>query len=142
LVPDRNFSVLDAVLLRPLPFPQQDRIVELRELNESGRGMPFAEPNFVDLKTRSRSFEALAQYSAWPAAVAGGSEPVRTSVASASKEFFRVLGVKPVLGRLFGEDEMQARQVLWSATDSGNVCWAGARISKAPRCASGIGASK
>jgi predicted permease len=105
------FSVLDAVLLRPLPFPQQDRIVELRELNENGRGMPFAEPNFVDVKTRSRSFDALAQYSAWPDAVAGGSEPVRTSVASASKEFFRVLGVKPVLGRLFGEDETQERQV-------------------------------
>jgi hypothetical protein len=49
------------VLLRPLPFPQQDRIAELRELNENGRGMSFAEPNFVDLKTRSRSFEALAQ---------------------------------------------------------------------------------
>ena len=96
------FSVLDAVLLRPLPFPQQDRIVELRELNENGRGMPFAEPNFIDLKARSRSFDALAQYSAWPDAVAGGSEPVRTGVSSASSEFFRVLGVTPVLGRLFG----------------------------------------
>jgi predicted permease len=105
------FSVLDAVLLRPLPFPQQERIVELRELNENGRAMPFAEPNFIDLKTRSRSFDALAQYSVWPDAVAGGSEPVRTSVSSASKEFFRVLAVKPVLGRLFGEDDTQDRQV-------------------------------
>ena len=105
------FSVLDAVLLRPLPFPQQDRIVELRELNENGRGMPFAEPNYRDLQARSRSFDALAQYSAWPDAVAGGSEPVRTSVASASKEFFRVLAVQPVLGRVFGEDRLQDRHV-------------------------------
>jgi putative ABC transport system permease protein len=106
------FSVLDAVLLRPLPFPQQERIVELRELNENGRGMPFAEPNFIDLKERSRSFEAIAQYSGWPDAVAGGTEPVRTGVASASKEFFRVLGVQPMLGRLFGsEADGQDRQV-------------------------------
>ena len=106
------FSVLDAVLLRPLPFPQQDRIVEVRELNENGRGMPFTEPNFLDLKARSRSFDALAQYSAWPDAVAGGSEPVRTGVAGASSEFFRVLGVAPVLGRLFGPElEGQDRHV-------------------------------
>src|SRR5213080_3297672 len=43
------FSVLDAVLLRPLPYPNQERIVELSELNESGRAMPFTEPNFNDL---------------------------------------------------------------------------------------------
>jgi predicted permease len=99
------FSVLDAVLLRPLPYPQQERIVELRELNENGRGMRFAEPNFHDLKTRSRSFDALAQYSAYPDAVAGGSEPVRTTVASASAEFFGVLGVAPAVGRLFGTEQ-------------------------------------
>ena len=81
------FSVLDAVLLRPLPYPNQERIVELRELDEKGQGMSFAEPNFDDLRARSRSFEALAKYSAWtardrgrkrtgarqiPAAVSGG----------------------------------------------------------------------
>ena len=79
----------------PVPKPK---------LNENGRGMPFTEPNFLDLKARSRSFDALAQYSAWPDAVAGGSEPVRTGVAGASSEFFRVLGVAPVLGRLFGPE--------------------------------------
>ena len=106
------FSVLDAVLLRPLPFPQQDRIVELRELNENGRGMPFAEPNYIDLKERSRSFEALAQYSVAPDAVAGGSEPVRTTVSGASADFFRVLGVTPVLGRVFGSGSgVQDQQV-------------------------------
>src|SRR6478735_11247151 len=62
------FSVLDAVLLRPLPYPNQERIVELRELDEKGKGMSFAQPNFDDLRARSRSFDALAQYSAWPQA--------------------------------------------------------------------------
>src|SRR3954464_9395216 len=69
------FSVLDAVLLRPLPYPNQERLVEVSELNESGRGMPFAEPNFNDLGARSHSFEAVAAYNRSPEAVAGGIEP-------------------------------------------------------------------
>jgi len=100
------FSVLDAVLLRPLPYPNQERIVELRELDEKGNGMSFAQPNFDDLRARSRSFDALAQYSAWPQAIAGGSEPVRTNAARVSGDFFRVLGVKPALGRLFSSDSL------------------------------------
>lgn len=100
------FSVLDAVLLRPLPYPNQERIVELRELDEKGKGMSFAQPNFDDLRARSRSFDALAQYSAWPQAIAGGSEPVRTTAASVSSDFFRVLGVTPALGRLFSSDSL------------------------------------
>lgn len=100
------FSVLDAVLLRPLPYPNQERVVELRELDEKGRGMSFAQPNFDDLRARNHSFEALAQYSAWPQAVAGGSEPVRTNVCAASGDFFRVLGLTPVLGRVFSSDSL------------------------------------
>ncbi len=95
------FSVLDAVLLRPLPYPQQERIVALRELDEKGRGMAFAEPNFDDLHTRSRSFAALAKYSEGTEAIAGGSEPVRTNVSAVSEDFFRVLGVTPFAGRFF-----------------------------------------
>ncbi|HMJ06619.1 MAG TPA: ABC transporter permease [Chthoniobacterales bacterium] len=99
------FSVLDAVLLRPLPYPQQERIVELRELDEKGKGMPFAEPNFDDLRARSRSFEAMAKYSVWPEAVAGGNEPARKNVCAVSRDFFRVLGIAPVLGRVFTATE-------------------------------------
>lgn len=100
------FSVLDATLLRPLPYPNQERIVELRELDETGRGMSFAQPNFDDLRARSHSFDALAQYSAWPQAVAGGSEPVRTNACAVSGDFFRVLGVTPILGRLFSSGSL------------------------------------
>ena len=109
------FSVLDAVLLRPLPYPQQERIVELSELDERGKGMRFAEPNFEDLHRQSRSFEAVAKYDLWPSAVAGGSEPIRTTVCAASSDFFGVLGVKPYLGRLFsaaiGAEESQVAVV-------------------------------
>ncbi|MGI8436413.1 MAG: ABC transporter permease [Chthoniobacterales bacterium] len=94
------FSVADAVLLRPLPYPQQERIVELRELDAKARPMAFAEPNFDDFRARNHSFEALARYAMGPDAVVGGSEPVQTEVCSASADFFRVLGVQPALGRL------------------------------------------
>ena len=63
--------------------------------------MPVADPNFDDLQKQSRSFEAIARYNAGPDAVAGGSEPVRTIACAASADFFRVLGVKPFVGRLF-----------------------------------------
>jgi predicted permease len=106
------FSVLDAVLLRPLPYPNQERLVEARELNEAGRGMPFAQPNFDDLAARSHSFEAIASYAAWPQAVAGGSEPTRTNVCAVSRDFFRVLGAAPVIGRLISaETNKDTKQV-------------------------------
>src|ERR1700682_653444 len=106
------FSVLDAVLLRPLPYPNQERLVEARELDEAGRGMPFAEPNFDYLAARSHSFDAIASYAAWPQAVAGGREPTRTSVCAVSRDFFRVLGVAPVMGRFISaETNKDTKQV-------------------------------
>ena len=100
------FSVLDAVLLRPLPYPNQERIVELRELDEKGKGMSFAEPNFEDLHQRAHGFEALARYATGPEAVAGGSEPVQTNVCAASADLFAVLGVRPALGRFFSPESL------------------------------------
>ena len=101
------FSVVDAVLLRPLPYPNQERLVEVTELNEAGRGMPFAEANFNDLAARSRSFEAIATYTRSPDAVAGGTEPVRTNISGVSADFFRVLGVAPALGRLISAETLR-----------------------------------
>jgi putative ABC transport system permease protein len=101
------FSVLDAVLLRPLPYPNQERLVEVSELNGSGRAMPFAEPNFNDLAARSHSFEAVAAYTRSPEAVAGGIEPVRTNLSGVSADFFRVLGVTPAIGRVFSPETLR-----------------------------------
>jgi putative ABC transport system permease protein len=101
------FSVVDAVLLRPLPYPHPERIVELRELDEKGNGMSFAEPNFEDLRRMNRSFAALAKYNPGQGAVAGGVEPTWTTVSPVSPDFFQVSEVKPLLGRLSasGPDE-------------------------------------
>ncbi len=99
------FSVVDGVLLKPLPYPEPDRVVQVREVSAKGNQMPVAEPNFVDLHDRSRSFDALAVYGGGVVSVAGGSEPVRTKVAAVSADFFRVMGVRPFAGREFSADE-------------------------------------
>src|SRR5438105_3795807 len=95
------FSVVDGVLLRPLPYPHPEQIVQLREINSASRQIAFAEPNFRDVRSRSRSFEAIAQYNGALTTVTGGSEPVRAPVILVSADFFRVLGTKPLVGRSF-----------------------------------------
>src|SRR3954453_20397097 len=102
------FSVVDGVLLRSLPYPDAEQIVQLREINERGGRMPFAEPNFLDVRARSHSFDGVAQYSGPLPTVTGGTEPVRASVYTVSADFFNVLGVRPLLGRTFAPEEMKA----------------------------------
>jgi putative ABC transport system permease protein len=99
------FSVVDGVLLRSLPYPDAERIVQLREVNSSGVRIAFAEPNFLDVRARSRTFEAIAQYGGELTTVTGASEPVRALAFAVSGDFFNVLGVKPVVGRTFAPEE-------------------------------------
>jgi ABC-type antimicrobial peptide transport system permease subunit len=99
------FSVVDGVLLRSLPYPDAEQIVQLREINERGGRMPFAEPNFLDVRARSHSFAGVAQYNGQLTTVTGGIEPVRASTYAVSADFFNVLGVKPLLGRTFSPEE-------------------------------------
>lgn len=106
------FSVVNAVLLRPLPYPHQERLVDLRELDEDGHAMPFAEPNINDLRARSKSFESLAYYSSGPQAVVGGNEPARVNVCAASSDFFRVLGLQPSIGRTLSDSPSDAGVVV------------------------------
>ena len=99
------FSVVDGVLLRALPYPDSERIVQLKEVNEKGRLMNFADPNFFDLKANSQTLEAMAEYNGDTTTVVAGANPVRTPVYAVSSEFFRVLGVQPALGRAFAPEE-------------------------------------
>ena len=102
------FSVVDGVLLRSLPYPDADQIVQLREVNKRGGKMSFAEPNFLDVRARSHSFQGVAQYTGQLETVTGGSEPVRASAYAVSADFFNVLGVKPIVGRTFAPEESKA----------------------------------
>ena len=100
------FTVVDSVLLRPLPYPESDRIVQLWEVNAKGHHTNFADPNFTDLQQQSHSFSAIAEEANWGVvSVSGTSEPMRANLARTSRGFFDVMGVKPVLGRLFANDE-------------------------------------
>src|SRR6266581_7029258 len=99
------FSVVDGVLLRSLPYPEAERLVELQEVTASGSRISFAEPNFLDVRARSRTLEGVAEYSGGTATVIGGSEPARATTLRVSGDFFPVLGTQPFLGRTFAKEE-------------------------------------
>ena len=101
------FSVLNAVLLRPLPYPGADKLVYLGQRYQSGLA-GSGEPKFLFWRERSRSFEALACYSGYGGAggnLAGGSEAEYVRGVRVSEDFFRVLGVYPAHGRAFTREE-------------------------------------
>jgi putative ABC transport system permease protein len=102
------FSVVYGVLLRPLPYAEPDRLVAIWEVNHRGTYSRLADPNYDDFRDQSRSFEAVAKYTSMVATVTGIAEPTRTNVASVTRDFFKVLGVQPEVGRGFALDD--ARQ--------------------------------
>ena len=101
------FSVVNGVLLKPLPFPDHERIVRVLQVNENGQvSNNVSEPNFSDLQQQTRSFASLARYAVGVQPVSGGSEPERVETASVSGDFFAVVGVQPLVGRVFAPDEL------------------------------------
>ncbi len=101
------FSVVYGILLRPLPYPNPDQIVQLWELDAKGRRMNFPEPNFLDLRSASQSLAALAECNAGPFTITGGTKPTRTVAAEVSSDFFKVMGVSPFLGRSFNPEDQR-----------------------------------
>jgi predicted permease len=101
------FSVVYGVLLRPLPYPKPDQIVELWEVNSKGGHMNFADPNFEDVRSQSHAFQGVAEYAAWLNSVSGGSEPTRSMVALVSHDFLPLMGVGPLVGRSFAAEEQR-----------------------------------
>jgi putative ABC transport system permease protein len=101
------FSVADAVLLRPLPYPHPQQIVRIWEQMPNGHRPNLAESNFEDFLTQNSTFANLAAYDYGLASVSGGSEAVRVNVASVSSGFFPTLGVQPLVGRLFVAEEQR-----------------------------------
>jgi putative ABC transport system permease protein len=103
------FSVVNGVLLQPLPYPNSDRIVQLYALDKDGKRTGLSEPNFADWQSQAKSFSSIAMSRPLSVAtVTGLSEPVRARLTSVSTDFFTTFGVKPMLGRDFAADEMRA----------------------------------
>jgi len=105
------FSVLDAVLLRPLPYPHPERLVTLWERERDGSTQNTSYANFLDWKSRCRSLQSLAVLSYWTPSMSGSGTPERFEGLRVSREFFRTLGVRPALGRDFlPEEDVRGKQ--------------------------------
>jgi predicted permease len=101
------FSVVYGVLLRPLPYPHPEQIVELAEISAAGHRMQFADPNFADVRAQGRSLHGVAEVDAVVEGVAAGGDAARLTVASVSRDFLDVMGVRPVLGRGFAAEDQR-----------------------------------
>jgi predicted permease len=102
------FSVVNAVLLRPLPYMKPDRIVALWETEERGDLSLVSPGDYTDWVEQNHSFENIAAVRDWDANLNSFDEPVRLQGAAVSSNAFSVLGVQPLLGRTFLPDEDQA----------------------------------
>jgi putative ABC transport system permease protein len=102
------FSVVNGVLLRPLPYKDPDKLVRLGEWSKQVPGMSISYPNFKDWRERNHVFEGLAATQFDSYNLTGGDEPERLQGRNVSYSFFDVLGVVPTVGRSFRADEDRA----------------------------------
>src|SRR5664279_2268023 len=102
------FSIIDAVLLRPLPFQKPGELVRLYETEDAPGNYPFAGPDFLDWKTQNHSFQDITALS-WGQDInlSGSGQPDHVVGTQTEANFFSLLGVRPLLGRTFaaGEDQ-------------------------------------
>ncbi|HEY5027272.1 MAG TPA: ABC transporter permease [Candidatus Angelobacter sp.] len=97
------FSVINAILLRPLSYPNSERVVVLEESNPQ-KGLnhfKFSPADFIAIRNQASVFDALAAYNQGSVTLIGDKDPERLSAAEVSSDFFRVLGVSPFVGREF-----------------------------------------
>jgi predicted permease len=96
------FSVVNGVLLRPLPYPAAERVVQIAHRDPYST---VSEPEFVDYRNGTKRFERLAAFSTASATLTGDRDPERVNVARVSDGFFSILKVPPALGRTFVPEE-------------------------------------
>jgi len=135
------FSVVNAVLLRPLPFKDPDKLVAVWErYPEKGNFRNLTAPaNFADWKSQNEVFEGIAAFDTFymrAVNLSGGMEPERVSAVTVSANLFDVLGIRPFLGRSFAADDEIPGQhevvivshSLWQRRFGGDVELIGKRI--------------
>jgi predicted permease len=100
------FSIVNAVLLRPLPFPQADELVQIWRAEPPGLEFGSASyARYVDWRARSRAFDEMGAFAPMGLTLTGREAPERIAGAQASASFFRALGAPPAMGRWFTEEE-------------------------------------
>ena len=102
------FSAVNAVLLRPLPYPEPERVMTVweRRAAEGVNDNVVSPADFLDWARLNASFESIAAQSFQTVDLTGGGEPVRLFTSAVSPSFFAVLGVQPAYGRRFHDDEV------------------------------------
>ncbi len=104
------FSVINAVLIRPLPYPQPDQLVRVLESNP-GKGWPtfsIAPPNFLDWREQTQTLEKIAAYEPNGYTYTGGDTPEHWAGPMVTEGFFEIFRAQPEIGRTFSADEFQA----------------------------------
>jgi predicted permease len=102
------FSVVNAVLVRALPYSSPERLVWIASVRPDNPSAPFSLPEFIDYRSRTRTLSGLVAYANWSASVAGDSLTERLTGARMSANAFDVLGVTPAAGRLLNESDDRA----------------------------------
>ncbi|MBV8819643.1 MAG: ABC transporter permease, partial [Acidobacteriaceae bacterium] len=107
--PTAMFSVIKAVVLRPLPFNNPDRLVQVQEYDVRRRSSQFrfSYPDFADVRARNHSFASIAAYTDDEVTATGFGEPRHVGVEKVTPGLFEMLGVHPSLGRSFQSEEDQ-----------------------------------
>jgi predicted permease len=99
------FSVVNGVLLNPLPFHDASRIVSMFEATPNFPQGSISYPNFLDWQRDNRCFEAMAAYRSTDGSITGVGQPENVRAQRVSANFFSILGVNPILGRNFTSEE-------------------------------------
>jgi putative ABC transport system permease protein len=95
------FSVVNPILFESAPYPDADRVMMLWERSRDGENSNLGFATFTDVERDARSFDALAAMSGWSAVITEGGEPEQVAGQAVSHDFFRLLGIAPMLGRDF-----------------------------------------
>jgi putative ABC transport system permease protein len=107
------FSVVSAVLVKPLPYPGASRIVWLATYNRHLHFEASDAPDFADWHEQAQSFEAMAAYLTLDSTVQEGEQSAKHSFVSITPEFWNISGARPALGRLFGKDDRNVVVLTW-----------------------------
>jgi putative ABC transport system permease protein len=107
------FSVVSAVLVKPLPYPDAGRLVWLANYNQRFHFEASDAPDFSDWREHAQSFEAMAGYLTLDSTVQDGDQSAKHSFVSITPEFWRISGARAAVGRLFGEGDRNVVVLTW-----------------------------
>jgi putative ABC transport system permease protein len=130
------FSAVNAIILRPLPYQNSERLVSLWGKQPKVPKVPASPAEFLDWKTQTTTFDAMAAYSGQSFNLTGDGEPERIEGAVVSPDFFQVVKMQPLLGRTFNESDEQGSgnrlalisEALWRRRFGGDNSIIGSRL--------------